>query len=63
MGWIPVDEKKPEPFKDVLVTDGTEITVGYYSTSRPWSGWETPENYSGDVTHWQPLPELPDDKS
>ncbi|EOC1631568.1 DUF551 domain-containing protein [Cronobacter sakazakii] len=58
-GWIPCSERMPEEMVDVLVTDGEEVK-GMWWNCRGWDSWD--DRYaidSDDVTHWQPLPELP----
>ena len=69
MKWISVKDRLPEIGKDVLICDinhlGVPIAVGKYSPDPNWSDWETDADFwqgTGDleVTHWMPLPELPE---
>lgn len=58
MKWINVNKRLPLQLTKVLAlgTDG-EQWVMTYSHKR---GWRCPlENWSIEVTHWMPLPELP----
>jgi hypothetical protein len=54
--WIPVDEKLPELFADILVFDAKyqEIHLAYM-TEAEWVG----VRMNGKVTHWAPLPKFP----
>lgn len=52
----------PECFTDSLVTDGKRVGVKWLDGDK-CDCWA--ENdfaiYSGDITHWMPLPEPPED--
>ena len=58
--WISAKEQSPEDFNNVLIVVDGEVMEGYFL--RNHRGW-----YSRDgkiqfgVTHWQPLPEPPED--
>lgn len=57
-GWISVKDRLPEDYKDVLAYDSghKEIVIAFYdSESEEWTygNW-----YDGEITYWQPLPEL-----
>lgn len=53
--WISVDERLPEPYTNVLTTDGEgEPVTGMW---RDDIGWES--FYNPFVTHWMPLPRPP----
>ena len=57
-GWISVKDRLPEDYKEVLAYDSEhkEIVIAFYdSESEEWTygNW-----YDGEITHWQPLPEL-----
>lgn len=59
-GWISVKDRLPEEYKEVLAYDSEhkEIVIAFYdSESEEWTygNW-----YDGEITHWQPLPELPE---
>lgn len=68
--WIPVTEALPESFDDdVLVTDGEGCAVGYWRPdAQAWDstdfGWlenrSEPPCGIHTVTHWMPLPPLPE---
>lgn len=71
--WIPVTEKYPDTDDDMLVTDGEDYAAGYYRPeANAWDstnyGWleNRPEGCPcgiGTVTHWMPLPPLPEQRS
>jgi len=58
--WISVEERLPEPEKDVLVLyRGKYRCIGYYSEDCGlWIINDAP-TYDETVTHWMPLPEPP----
>lgn len=64
-GWISVKERLPEKENpnctvDVLVTDGTHISIGYYDyIAGMWGTLE--ECFYFHVTHWMPIPEPPEE--
>ena len=55
--WIPVTERLPEPFEEVLAYDATEKRIEYacMTPHKEWYGVVM----SHAVTHWMPLPEPP----
>ncbi len=55
--WIPVAERLPEYNQAVLVSDCTDIQIGYYTDV----GWIVGGAYWIEdlITHWQPLPAPP----
>ena len=63
MEWISVNERLPDEFESVLACarlDGdTKYSVGEAFWSRGWSSVRTYDALD-DVTHWMPLPPLPD---
>ena len=55
--WISVKDRLPGPFLCVLATDGEFVFVAAYQGQQRWSG----NDGFGDVTHWMPLPEPPEE--
>lgn len=53
--WIPVTERLPEPFEDVLVFRDGEISIDYHEEN----GWFAYDFKGKRVSHWMPLPEPP----
>lgn len=60
--WISVEERRPEPGKRVLATDGVFVGEAIYALDGRWSG------YGGGILrdclgivipHWMPLPSAP----
>ena len=59
--WIPVSERLPEKTDTVLVlADGVRVIATYHSNKNKWEllWWISSEIYG--VTHWMPLPKLPE---
>lgn len=60
-GWIPVEERLPDDYAQVLVSMYDNIgwiTIGTYnSMQRKWNVNEYITNLGIDVKAWQPLPE------
>lgn len=57
-GWIKVEERVPESDDPCLVVTKDKKIVGY---PRRIELWNLPSTtwFGAEVTHWQPLPELP----
>lgn len=60
--WISVEDRMPNKYKLVIITDGEHVEEGYINNYGIWSfgnglRWETSLKA---VTHWMPLPEPPD---
>lgn len=55
--WIPVSERLPKPFEDILAYDSTakRVVHVYMTRRKEWVGFVI----RNEVTHWMPLPELP----
>lgn len=60
--WIPVSERLPETYKPVLTVDMSEATQipvpAFYNPDTKC--WSTHFKYDLWVTHWMPLPKLPE---
>lgn len=57
--WIPVSERLPETNDDVLVTDGVDMFVAWYSRKGMWQGWKSSDNNferNTPIDAWMPLP-------
>lgn len=61
--WIPVTERMPEDFENVLIWDkiDNDPFTGHYSKSDGWTidGWENAPDSTFKITHWMPCPEPP----
>lgn len=56
--WIPVTERLPEDWEDVLIVSSWGISLGCYDACERY--WVDHVNSEYDpVTHWMPLPEAP----
>lgn len=69
--WIPVSERLPEPEKMVLLIVSGKIKnisfvdayeLGEFDTDEGWILEMWPEWKDYKVTHWMPLPELPEEE-
>lgn len=59
--WISVEERLPEPYKDVLVLNWNRVRMGYYAEDcEAWAVNDMITN-TEEVTHWMPLPEPPEE--
>jgi hypothetical protein len=58
MNWIDVKDQLPEEKKQILITDGEFVKLGYFSIWDNGYFWGAPP-YLSQITHWMPLPELP----
>ena len=62
--WISVEERRPEPGKRVLATDGVFVGEAIFARDRRWSGYGggiLRDCIGSVVTHWMPLPEAPEE--
>ena len=64
--WIPVGERRPEPYETVLLNcDGELRSTGFWDGSgKRGNGWKVDADHPADgaawvVTHWMPLPSPP----
>lgn len=58
--WTPERDFLPDDCRDVLATDGEGIFVAYLQ-SQVWKDKQTEEEIDSVITHWQELPELPEE--
>nr|DAF61773.1 MAG TPA: Protein of unknown function (DUF551) [Siphoviridae sp. ctbgC51] len=61
--WISVEERRPEPGKRVLATDGVFVGEAYRTSADTWrryDGTAMRDCLGSIVTHWMPLPEAPE---
>ena len=60
--WISVEERRPEPGKRVLATDGVFVGEAYRTSADTWrryDGIAMRDCLGSIVTHWMPLPDAP----
>lgn len=57
--WISVKERLPSYGERVLVTEGHGVFEAFLSISHNWSRLGV--DWVEGVTHWMPLPELPEE--
>ena len=58
--WISVEERLPEPDKNVLTLENRKrVRIGYYSEDCEEWVINDMVAYDEDITHWMPLPEPP----
>ena len=58
-GWIPVEDRTPEPYQQVLVSmynNLTYVTIGHYN-GKGWNVHEYITDLGVDVKAWRPLPQ------
>lgn len=61
--WISVEERRPEPGKRVLATNGVFVGEAYRTSADTWrryDGIAMRDCLGSVVTHWMPLPEAPE---
>ena len=64
--WISVEERRPEPGKRVLATDGVFVGEAYRTSADTWrryDGMAMRDCIGSVVTHWMPLPPVPHNSS
>ena len=62
--WISVEERRPEPGKRVLATDGVFVGEAYRTSADTWrryDGIAMRDCLGSIVTRWVPLPEAPEE--
>ena len=60
--WISVEERRPEPGKRVIATDGVFVGEAYRTSADTWrryDGTAMRDCLGSIVTHWMPPPEPP----
>ncbi len=60
--WISAEERRPEPGKRVLATDGVFVGEAYRTSADTWrkyDGIAMRDCLGSIVTHWMPLPSAP----
>lgn len=61
--WISTKDKLPEDGKEVLFYGDSSVMVGWYDADKGY--WVLSDAdmiaYQDDVTHWMPLPRLPEE--
>lgn len=60
--WISVEERRPEPGKRVLATDGVFAGEAIFARDSRWSGYGggiLRDCIGSMITHWMPLPPVP----
>jgi len=62
MKWLSVNDALPENAKDVLVTDGGDVFIGWYDNANGRYEWRSNDSRFYPASHpikaWMPLPEL-----
>lgn len=56
--WIKCSERMPENMDTVITSNGFDIGCQWWDGDS-WQEWSSHDAVPGDVTHWQPLPEPP----
>lgn len=62
--WISVEERRPEPGKRVLATDGVFVGEAYRTSADTWRRYDgiAMRGCLGSIiTNWMPLPEAPEE--
>lgn len=65
--WISVEDKLPEPEKDVIILDGRKhIDIDHltYDGEDNYIWWKSDDTIwceDDEITHWMPIPELPEE--
>lgn len=56
-GWIRTENKSPEDYEAIFISDGRNVECGMYANGRYYDGVDGREKK--DTSHWQPLPKPP----
>ena len=62
--WISVEERRPEPGKRVLATDGVFVGEAYRTSADTWRRYDGIAMWDclgSIITNWMPLPEAPEE--
>ena len=63
MTWIKVSEQLPDNGDYILMTDGRQTTLGWFKpATKKFTQVNTWEDLTNKITHWMPLPPLPEDE-
>ena len=57
-GWTRVEDGEKETFKQILLTDGANYSIGFFG-SDGLTDWEVNKYFNSRPTHWMPLPNKP----
>ena len=61
-GWVCVKDRLPNFGKLVIATDGTNYGIAWFCSDCTWMakiGYKSQSWFGRKVTHWMPIPELP----
>lgn len=61
MEWISVEDRLPDTIGDFIIYDAglNHIAWSFLNSNKRWVAWGHNSFYE-NVTHWMPLPELPE---